>query len=143
MDATRALSQGGPLGIALLKMGAWFVRFLASQGYEITVADPAGAIEGCAHCDSWQDAGVDHDVPRECRVGGRGRMNPSSGIHRPGNRIESRVGLLVQGREPGQRIAPVLAATACGIFSTSVDIARRQRRAPTPLSSGYGTRRLD
>ena len=31
------------------KMGRWFSEFLASQGYDVTVADPAGGIEGLGY----------------------------------------------------------------------------------------------
>jgi len=35
------------------KMGAWFVQFLASQGFTVQVADPAGAAPGIAVIDDW------------------------------------------------------------------------------------------
>jgi chorismate mutase/prephenate dehydrogenase len=44
------------------QMGGWFVRFLASQGFEVDVADPAGAVEGFAHFTDWQDVTLDHEV---------------------------------------------------------------------------------
>lgn len=44
------------------KMGRWFVEFLASQGFVVDVADPAGAPEGHAHCSDWSDSALDHDV---------------------------------------------------------------------------------
>ena len=44
------------------KMGRWFVDFLASQGYDVEVADPAGAIEGYAHRARWQDSPLDHEL---------------------------------------------------------------------------------
>lgn len=44
------------------KMGRWFVEFLASQGFEVAVADPAGALEGYPHLETWQDSPLDHDV---------------------------------------------------------------------------------
>jgi chorismate mutase/prephenate dehydrogenase len=44
------------------KMGRWFVEFLASQGYEVTIADPAGRVEGHAHITDWRDGAVDYDL---------------------------------------------------------------------------------
>jgi chorismate mutase/prephenate dehydrogenase len=44
------------------KMGAWMARFLASQGYEVEVADPAGALEGFAWHADWRAADLDHDI---------------------------------------------------------------------------------
>ncbi len=43
-------------------MGHWFVDFLASQGFGVEVADPAGAVAGYAHRDRWEDSPLDHDV---------------------------------------------------------------------------------
>ena len=44
------------------KMGRWFVEFLDSQGYEVEIADPAGALEGYAHRSDWQSDELSHDV---------------------------------------------------------------------------------
>ncbi len=44
------------------KMGAWMVRFLASQGYEVDVADPAGEVEGHGWLADWRDSPLDHDL---------------------------------------------------------------------------------
>jgi chorismate mutase/prephenate dehydrogenase len=44
------------------QMGGWFVRFLASQGFEVEVADPAGPVEGFPHFTDWQDATLDHEI---------------------------------------------------------------------------------
>lgn len=44
------------------KMGRWFVRFLASQGYQVEVADPAGGVEDHAHHADWQPLDLDHDL---------------------------------------------------------------------------------
>lgn len=44
------------------KMGRWFVEFLASQGFEVAVADPAGPVEGYAHLSDWRDATLVDDV---------------------------------------------------------------------------------
>jgi chorismate mutase/prephenate dehydrogenase len=44
------------------RMGRWFVRFLASQGYGVAVADPAGPLPGHAHWSDWRRARLDQDV---------------------------------------------------------------------------------
>jgi chorismate mutase/prephenate dehydrogenase len=44
------------------KMGAWLVRFLASQGYAIEVADPAGPLPGYPHHPDWEAIELDHDL---------------------------------------------------------------------------------
>ncbi|MGH9381255.1 MAG: prephenate dehydrogenase/arogenate dehydrogenase family protein [Thermoanaerobaculia bacterium] len=44
------------------RMGAWFVRFLAAQGYRVRVADPAGPLPGAAHWQDWRDAPTSHDL---------------------------------------------------------------------------------
>lgn len=44
------------------RMGSWFGRFLASQGFTVEVADPAGAVPGWTSYDTWQEAGSGHDV---------------------------------------------------------------------------------
>jgi chorismate mutase/prephenate dehydrogenase len=56
-DGRRALVIGGRG-----QMGAWFVRFLTSQGFTVEVADPAGGVEGHAHVADWRGAELDHDV---------------------------------------------------------------------------------
>jgi chorismate mutase/prephenate dehydrogenase len=37
------------------KMGGWFVQFLASQGFTVHVADPAGAPQGMTHVPDWRE----------------------------------------------------------------------------------------
>lgn len=37
------------------KMGRWFADFLHSQGFNVTVADPAGAPSGFTHVTDWRD----------------------------------------------------------------------------------------
>jgi chorismate mutase / prephenate dehydrogenase len=44
------------------KMGRWFVEFLASQGYVVTVADPQGRVEPYAYFADWQEAPLDYDL---------------------------------------------------------------------------------
>ncbi len=43
------------------KMGRWFAEFMASQGFAVEVADPAGAPAGFAHLPDWRDSGLKHD----------------------------------------------------------------------------------
>ncbi len=52
----RALVIGG-----LGKLGAWFVSFLANQGYAVQVADPLADGHGEAVAD-WQTLALDHDL---------------------------------------------------------------------------------
>lgn len=44
------------------KMGRWFVEFLASQGYNVTVADPTGRVEGFGYFADWHQASLDQDL---------------------------------------------------------------------------------
>lgn len=43
------------------KMGRWFVEFLASQGFSVEVADPAGAPEGVRAIADWRQSDLRHD----------------------------------------------------------------------------------
>jgi len=44
------------------KMGGWLARFLASQGFSIEIADPAGRPGDFAHIDDWRTSPLDHDI---------------------------------------------------------------------------------
>jgi len=44
------------------KMGRWFAEFLASQSYNVTVADPAGRVEGFGYLADWRDGALDQDL---------------------------------------------------------------------------------
>lgn len=44
------------------KMGRWMVRFLASQGYELEVADPGEPLPGFRHITDWRKSALDHDI---------------------------------------------------------------------------------
>jgi chorismate mutase / prephenate dehydrogenase len=49
------------------KMGRWFVEFLASQGYQVTVADPAGSgsdvpWDTAEYLTDWHSCTLDHDL---------------------------------------------------------------------------------
>jgi chorismate mutase / prephenate dehydrogenase len=43
------------------KMGRWFAEFLASQGFSIEVADPAGAPPGTVQVEDWRHTDLQHD----------------------------------------------------------------------------------
>jgi chorismate mutase/prephenate dehydrogenase len=44
------------------KMGRWMADFLASQGFAVTVADPAGAVAGYEWLEDWRASSLDHDL---------------------------------------------------------------------------------
>ncbi len=44
------------------KMGGWFAHYLASQGYEVVLADPATAESAFPRVDDWRDTDTDHDL---------------------------------------------------------------------------------
>ncbi|MDH3589258.1 MAG: prephenate dehydrogenase/arogenate dehydrogenase family protein [Gammaproteobacteria bacterium] len=44
------------------KMGRWFVDFLASQGFDVEIADPAGGLTGHKHVVNWRDTDLAHDL---------------------------------------------------------------------------------
>ena len=44
------------------RMGAWMSRFLASQGFGVTIVDPAGPLEGFAGADDWRSVAPDADL---------------------------------------------------------------------------------
>jgi chorismate mutase/prephenate dehydrogenase len=44
------------------KMGGWFADFLASQGFHVTIADPAGPLPGFAHVVDWREDALDQDL---------------------------------------------------------------------------------
>jgi len=43
------------------KMGRWFAEFMASQGFAVEIADPAGAPAGFAHLADWRESPLRHD----------------------------------------------------------------------------------
>ena len=43
------------------KMGRWFADFMASQGFTVEVADPAGAPAGFTHIADWRASPLNHD----------------------------------------------------------------------------------
>lgn len=44
------------------KMGCWFARFLASQGFHVTIADPNAPVEGFPSHADWHDLPLDHEI---------------------------------------------------------------------------------
>jgi chorismate mutase/prephenate dehydrogenase len=67
-ERQRVAAQGGGGGRRALviggsgRMGAWFTRFLASQGFEVEVADPVTPAEGLPHLADWRESPLDHDL---------------------------------------------------------------------------------
>lgn len=55
----RAEGQGSGKPVLVIggsgKMGRWFAEFLHSQGFDVTVADPAGPSAGFRHVADWRD----------------------------------------------------------------------------------------
>jgi chorismate mutase/prephenate dehydrogenase len=44
------------------KMGVWFAEFLASQGFDVAISDPAGSLPGFAQLTDWQRDALDFDL---------------------------------------------------------------------------------
>jgi chorismate mutase/prephenate dehydrogenase len=44
------------------KMGGWFADFLASQGFRVAIADPAGSLPGFDTVADWQNDPLDFDI---------------------------------------------------------------------------------
>jgi chorismate mutase / prephenate dehydrogenase len=44
------------------KMGGWFAEFLASQGFRVAIADPAGGLPGFDTVTEWQNDPLDFDL---------------------------------------------------------------------------------
>jgi chorismate mutase/prephenate dehydrogenase len=67
-ERARVVAQGRGSGRRVLviggagKMGRWFADFLYSQGFEVTVADPVGGLEGLKHVADWRRDALDQDV---------------------------------------------------------------------------------
>src|SRR5579859_4225522 len=67
-EAARVAAQGHGTGKRALviggrgKMGAWFAEFLASQGFRVTIADPAGGLPGFDYLADWQNHPLDCDL---------------------------------------------------------------------------------
>jgi chorismate mutase / prephenate dehydrogenase len=67
-EAARVAAQGQGTGKSALviggrgKMGGWFAEFLASQGFQVTIADPRGALPGFDQLEDWEDHPLDSDL---------------------------------------------------------------------------------
>ncbi len=44
------------------KMGGWFVKYFASQGYEVEVADPSGSVKGFVCYEDWRQLSLDYEL---------------------------------------------------------------------------------
>jgi chorismate mutase/prephenate dehydrogenase len=44
------------------KMGVWFAEFLASQGFDVAISDPAGSLPGFVQLTDWQQDVLDFDL---------------------------------------------------------------------------------
>src|SRR5687767_14835812 len=66
-EQARVAAQGAGSGRTALviggagKMGRWFAEFMVSQGFAVTVADPAGAPPGVPHVIDWKATPLDQD----------------------------------------------------------------------------------
>jgi chorismate mutase/prephenate dehydrogenase len=67
-EQARVAAQGQGSGKRALviggrgKMGGWFCDFLASQGFQVTIADPEGGLPGFDQLADWQDHPLDSDL---------------------------------------------------------------------------------
>ena len=67
-ERTRVAAHTGGAGKRALiiggagKMGAWFARFLASQGFAVEIADPAPSAEGFRNIGDWRADALTHDI---------------------------------------------------------------------------------
>jgi chorismate mutase/prephenate dehydrogenase len=67
-ERQRVVAQGGGGGRRALviggsgRMGAWFTRFLSSQGFEVEVADPVAPVGDFRHLANWRESPLDHDL---------------------------------------------------------------------------------
>ena len=67
-EQARVAAQGQGSGKRALvvggrgKMGGWFSDFLASQGYQVTIADPRGGFPGFDQLDDWRDHPLDCEL---------------------------------------------------------------------------------
>src|ERR1700679_2136533 len=67
-EQARVAAQGQGSGKRALviggrgKMGGWFSDFLASQGFQVTIADPRGGLPGFDQLADWQDHPLDCDL---------------------------------------------------------------------------------
>jgi len=66
-EQASVVAQGAGSGRSALviggagKMGRWFAEFMASQGFTVEVADPAGSLPGFTHVADWRTSALGHD----------------------------------------------------------------------------------
>jgi chorismate mutase/prephenate dehydrogenase len=67
-EQTRVAAQTSGAGRRVLviggggKMGAWFARFLNSQGFAVEIADPAGSPDAFRNIGNWRGDTLSHDI---------------------------------------------------------------------------------
>jgi chorismate mutase / prephenate dehydrogenase len=67
-ERTRVAAQTSGAGKRALviggggKMGAWFARFLSSQGFAVEIADPAGSPDGFEDIGDWRENALSQDL---------------------------------------------------------------------------------
>jgi chorismate mutase/prephenate dehydrogenase len=67
-ERSRVAAQGRGSGRRALviggrgKMGRWFADFMASQGFEVAIADPAGELVGYEWLPDWRQGELDQDI---------------------------------------------------------------------------------
>ena len=67
-EQDRVTAQGEGSGKRVLviggsgQMGSWLVRFLASQGFAVEIADPREGPAGFVHYNDWHEAELSHDM---------------------------------------------------------------------------------
>ncbi|MGC1387214.1 MAG: bifunctional chorismate mutase/prephenate dehydrogenase [Steroidobacteraceae bacterium] len=67
-EQARVAAQGQGTGKRALviggrgKMGSWFAEFLASQGFQVAIADPKGGLPGYEHLADWRSDPLDCDL---------------------------------------------------------------------------------
>lgn len=67
-EHARVAAQGHGTGKRALviggcgKMGGWFAEFLASQGFGVSISDPAGSLPGFARVEEWRSDPLEFDL---------------------------------------------------------------------------------
>lgn len=67
-ERSRVAAEGAGSGKRALviggrgKMGGWFCEFLASQGFRVAIADPAGGLPGYDYFSDWEDHPLDCEL---------------------------------------------------------------------------------
>jgi len=65
-DRVAAQGAGGGRRVLVIggagRMGRWFARFLAAQGFAVEIADPAGEVAGFPSSADWRTLTLDHEL---------------------------------------------------------------------------------